>query len=624
MAARKKDRKTSKICRQRKNNPHILISFVLPLALFFYSCAQIATLTGGEKDVEPPQILKQEPENEATNFRGSTIKILFDEYVELNNPSENFYISPPLKETPEYTLKGKSLIINLNNQLDSNTTYTIFCNEGIKDLHEGNIMPPTSFVFSTGDYVDSMIVAGTVIDAFTLQTKEKVAVMLYKQFDDSILMKERPYYLTFTNKSGEFLFTNIADGEYHLCALVDKNRNNIFDQKDESVAFSSEPVRSQLMPKKNVPNPTDSTMVSDSLDMDTQDSIQEVIPSLKIDYQANTLLLFEEADTNLRFLKREYVENYNHKFIFRGKVTDFALNQLNFMDTAITYLVDYNPTCDTLNVYFTTISDNIIDFELVVNNQIMDTLIFNPASKPKPASRGRRGSIIDEEEPKNVLTYKEITKGELNCLPSIRFNEPVKTYDSTKWALFEFTKNDTLQHAVTCYFSDSSRRTLTIDFPFKEKTTYQFFCSDSAFWSYYELCNDTLVLNFTTKSLKDYGSLKIKYEFSEENNYILQLLNDKLTVVQENFSTYNASIAYDYLPQGKYSLRVIVDKNNNQKWDAGIYVQRIQPEPIFYFEKTIEVMPNWKIEETFSIGSIAEEEEVEEEEKEDEAEEISD
>ena len=579
------------------------------MPLLFISCAQQASLTGGEKDITPPKILKQEPENKAINFKGTTLKIQFDEYVELNNPSENFYISPPLKETPEYTLKGKSLIINLNNRLDSNTTYTIFCSEGIKDLHEGNMMPPTSFVFSTGNYVDSMIIAGRLIDALTLQPKEKAAVMLYKQFDDSTLMKELPYYIAFTDKNGQFLFTSIADGAYHLCALVDKNRNNIYDQKDELIAFSSEPVKTQLPPKKtekDTVNLADTTQVSDSLATVSQDSIQAADTSLKIDYQTNTLLLFEEADTVLRFIKREYVEYHNHRFTFKGKITDFKLNQLNFLDTAITYLVEYNPACDTLNVYFTQVSNNTIDFELIVNERILDTLIFNPASKQKPPSRGRRGSS-SEEEPKNVLTYKEITKGELNRLPAIRFNEPVKTCDSTRWALYEFTKNDTIQHSVKCCFSDSSRRTLVIDHPFKEKTSYQFFCADSAFWSYYELCNDTIMLNFTTKSTKDYGSLKIKYEFFEENNYILQLLDDKLNVAQEDFSRYNATITYNYLQQGKYRLRVIVDDNGNKKWDAGNYLQRIQPERVFYFEKVLEVMPNWKTEETFSVRTIAEE-----------------
>ena len=585
---------------------------LLLFVLLFCSCAQQANLTGGEKDVSPPQILKQEPENEAINFTGTTLKIQFDEYVELNNPSENFYVSPPLKEMPEYTLKNKMLIINLNNALDSNTTYTVFCNDGIKDLREGNMLPPTNFVFSTGDYLDSMIVAGRVIEALTLQPKEKIPVMLYKQYDDSTLMKELPYYLTFTNKNGEFLFANIADRDYHLCALADKNRNNIYDQKDEWIAFSSEPVKAQFAPKKIIKDTLNQLVVQDSVPSDIQDSISAVDSSSKIDYQTNTLLLFEEADTVLRFIKREYVESYYHKFTFKGTVSEFKLHQLTFLDTTISYLVEYNPTCDTLLVYFTNVSSNSIDFELIVNNRILDTLIFNPASKQKPASRSRRDNVKNEEIPKNILNYKEITKGELNRLPSIQFNEPVKNYDSTQWTLYEFTKNDTIELPVSCYFSDSSRRILVIDYPFKEKTNYLFFCSDSAFWSYYELCNDTILLHFTTKSAKDYGSLKIKYEFFEENKYILQLLNDKLSVVQEDFSTYNATHTYNYLPQGKYRLRVIVDENNNKKWDTGNYLQRIQPEPVFYFEKTLEVMPNWKIEETFSVR-ITEEETFEEE-----------
>ena len=66
-------------------------------------------------------------------------------------------ISPPLEENPQYTLKGKTLIIDLKEcHLDSNTTYIILCNQAIKDYTEGNLLPDKNIVFSTGDYIDSM------------------------------------------------------------------------------------------------------------------------------------------------------------------------------------------------------------------------------------------------------------------------------------------------------------------------------------------------------------------------------------------------------------------------------------------------------------------------------------
>ncbi|MDR1180575.1 MAG: Ig-like domain-containing protein, partial [Bacteroidales bacterium] len=231
------------------------------LTVLFASCAQQATLTGGEQDISPPVILNQEPPNYTTAFNSPQIHIHFDEYVELVNPSESFLFSPPLPNPPEYTLKGKSLIIDLKNELEKNTTYIITCNQGIKDLTEGNFLPVTTFVYSTGDYIDSLSLFGTVIDAYTMLPEEKAGVMLYKQYEDSALLKNLPYYYTTTRTDGTFLFSNIAEGEYQLYALVDKNRNYLFDQSDEKVAFSNNLVQSVYIPPVKQ---TDTTFISDS------------------------------------------------------------------------------------------------------------------------------------------------------------------------------------------------------------------------------------------------------------------------------------------------------------------------------------------------------------------------
>ena len=51
------------------------------LALVIASCANRGTPSGGEKDTEPPVILKSVPENFTTNFKGNEIRIYFDEYI---------------------------------------------------------------------------------------------------------------------------------------------------------------------------------------------------------------------------------------------------------------------------------------------------------------------------------------------------------------------------------------------------------------------------------------------------------------------------------------------------------------------------------------------------------------
>ena len=222
--------------------------WAIGLLLLVSSCAQQATLTGGDKDVAPPVILKQEPVNHSTKFTAKRIQIYFDEFVELNNPSETFQVSPPMNTPPEYSLKGKSLVIDIKDTLRENTTYIINCSDGIKDLTEGNLLPFTSFIFSTGDYIDSMGFAGCVKDAFSLSSVEKAAVLLFRQNADSTLLKDTFYYYTVTDKLGHFRFSNLAPGQYHICALVDKNRNFIFDQNDETIAFCSDWIESVYIP----------------------------------------------------------------------------------------------------------------------------------------------------------------------------------------------------------------------------------------------------------------------------------------------------------------------------------------------------------------------------------------
>ena len=570
--------------------------WAIGLLLLVSSCAQQATLTGGDKDVAPPVILKQEPVNHSTKFTAKRIQIYFDEFVELNNPSETFQVSPPMNTPPEYSLKGKSLVIDIKDTLRENTTYIINCSDGIKDLTEGNLLPFTSFIFSTGDYIDSMGFAGCVKDAFSLSSVEKAAVLLFRQNADSTLLKDTFYYYTVTDKLGHFRFSNLAPGQYHICALVDKNRNFIFDQNDETIAFCSDWIESVYIP---VPV-KDTISSSDSLSVSDTTTIKDRIPAFKIDYEANTLWMFGESDTALRFLRREFKSNYRHEFIFKNPIEDFRLNQISHLDTAITYLTHYNKTKDTISIYLTSVSNNQIEFELFANQILLDTITFNPSQKGTTGG-GRRGSRQTEDTTKIFLTYKTLSKGELHQDPCIEFSQPVQSYDLSNCWLVESSKDKKDTLPITAYFADSLKTQLAFKYPFKEKTQYEILCSDSVFNSYFGLCNDSIKIDFTTKSQKDYGSLKIGYQFRKNNYYIVQLLDDKSNVLQENFLSSDRAITYTYLAPGKYRIRAIEDTNNNNKWDSGKYTTRQQPEKVFYFEKTIDIPANWKVEEIFEV-----------------------
>ncbi|MEO1012987.1 MAG: Ig-like domain-containing protein, partial [Bacteroidota bacterium] len=223
----------------------LLVCFFLFCALFaFLQCARRGNPTGGPKDVEPPVLLRADPENMSINFDAKTIKLYFDEYVKLKDIQEQLIVSPPLKYPPEISPQSgadKVVEISIKDTLKENTTYTLNFGQGITDNNEGNPSSFLTYVFSTGDYIDSLTVSGVVKDAYNKEPDEFISVMLYKldtAYTDSTIYQKPPNYITNTLDS-TIIFTlkNLKEGKYALFGIKDEAKNNIFDQNSDKIAF---------------------------------------------------------------------------------------------------------------------------------------------------------------------------------------------------------------------------------------------------------------------------------------------------------------------------------------------------------------------------------------------------
>lgn len=89
----------------------IIFASLLVLA----ACAKQSAPTGGPKDEKPPVALQSSPINYATNFNGKKIIIEFDEYLNLQNVNSELLVSPPLEKRPKILMRGKKLVIHINN-----------------------------------------------------------------------------------------------------------------------------------------------------------------------------------------------------------------------------------------------------------------------------------------------------------------------------------------------------------------------------------------------------------------------------------------------------------------------------------------------------------------------------
>lgn len=207
------------------------------LIVFATGCAQIIPPTGGPRDSIPPVMLSATPKDSTLNFKGNKIVLTFDEYIQLERPEEQLVVSPVPKVSPIVEAKLKEVTIKIKDTLEENTTYSINFGKSLKDLNEGNPYKNFTYLFSTGGYLDSSVLAGRVVIAETGKPDSTLIAMLYRNFDDSAVMKERPRYFARLDSSGRFTFSNIAPGRYNLFALKDVGGQKMYMRNSDMFAF---------------------------------------------------------------------------------------------------------------------------------------------------------------------------------------------------------------------------------------------------------------------------------------------------------------------------------------------------------------------------------------------------
>lgn len=217
----------------------ILTSWVLSL---FSSCAQIGAPTGGPKDTIAPVVVRTNPPNKSVHFDGKTITLTMDEYVELQNASDNVMISPLPKKQPYINYNLKTVTVKLKDTLLPNTTYTIDFGNAIKDAHEGNVLKNLRFSFSTGDHIDSLRLKGKILLAETNKPDSTIFAYLYRNTSDTAIQKLRPDYIARTNGKGEFEFVNLPNEAFRVYALKDGDGSKTYNAKTEYLAFMEEVV----------------------------------------------------------------------------------------------------------------------------------------------------------------------------------------------------------------------------------------------------------------------------------------------------------------------------------------------------------------------------------------------
>ena len=539
-------------------------------------CANVVSPTGGPKDTVPPIVLHSTPQNQATNFSDKEIHITFDEYVTLNNPNKNILISPPLDNNPEYKLSGKSLIIKFKESLKPDVTYSINFGEAIKDLHEGNVFKDYSFVLSTGENIDTLTLQGKVLQAFDHKPSADFFVMLYTNDNDSVKIDSlpylsKPYYITKTDKDGNFKFSGLKNDEYLLFALKDGNSNLKFDLPNEDIAF----IDSLVCPIDNL----QFTINNEQLTIDN-DSI--------VTY---TLYSFLEEDSIQRLLKKEVPEEGVLRFVFRYPAKDVKIEILETLPDTFAVFPTHSMNYDTITWYFSPNKDSL---SLAIN---YDTLINDTSAMSLKVRKTNNRRNKKEETVKSLNVATNVSGGKLapeqNLILS--FKEPVTDVmmRDTSWYIVD---KDTIINDLHFEKIDSFGLKYKLDKTFEPEKSYKIIIPDSVFFSFKGLTNDTTEIMFKVPALSEYGNIFVTVEKPDDvPQVIVELLDERDKLVRRHIITTTSKVDFKYLAPKKYKLKALFDRDGNGRWSPGDFSKKQLPEEVFYHKDVFDVKANWDI-----------------------------
>lgn len=544
--------------------------------LSFIRCANIVSPTGGPKDIVPPVVLLATPENQSSNFNEKEIHLTFDEYVTLNNPNNNILISPPLEKNPDYKLNGKSLIIKFKETLKNETTYSINFGESIKDLHEGNIFKDYSYVFSTGENIDSLTLEGKLLQAIDHKPSADYFVMLYCDENDTISLDSlpylvKPYYITKSDKEGNFKFSGLKDSDYLIFALKDENSNLRFDLPNESIAF----LDSLVKPIHN----SQCIIHNDSVKQEVEETEPLVLYS------------FLEEDTVQKLLKKEIVEDGLLRFAFNRPAQNVKIEILESLPDTFNIYPTYSADYDTILWYYTPNKDSLL-FTINYDTLINDTTQISLKNRKANSRRGKQENISKSLEIKTNINAGKLTPEQDLILT---FKEPVTDImmRDTSWYIVD---KDTIINDLHFTKIDSFGLKYKLDKTLAPEKSYKIIIPDSVFYSFKGVTNDTTEFSFKVPEISQYGNIFVTVEVPENvPQIIVELLDDKDKFIARQIISETQKIEFKYLSPKKYKLKAILDKDSNGKWTPGNYGKKLLPEPIYFHKDVFDVKANWDI-----------------------------
>ena len=588
----------------------------LPLlaVLAVVSCAKMGQPDGGWYDETPPVIVRTTPQDQGTNIKDKKISIYFNEYIKVDNPTEKVVISPPQIEQAEIVASGKKIAVELKDSLKPNTTYTVDFSDAITDNNEGNPLGNYTYTFSTGGHIDTMQVAGYVLNAQNLEPIKGILVGLYNNLSDTIFTKEPMLRVSRTDSRGKFIIKGVAPGDYRIYALQDADNNYVFNQKSEQLAFSHEIITPSFKPDVR-----QDTVWRDSLHID---SIMRV-PYTHFLPDDIVLRAFTETQTDRYLIKTERTEP--DRFTLYFSYGDSLLPQitgLNFnaddafiieaaekRDTVTYWLRDTMlVNRDTLRMEVKYMATDTLGV-LRLQTDTMDILAKVPYEKrlkqqqdeyeewkKKQEKAKKRGKEYETEMKPKALEPKYNVASEPDPDQNITITMPAPLASADTSRIHLYSKHDTLWYKSPFVLRPKPgvHRTYELLGEWRPGIEYSLEIDTMAFTDIYGKTSAPKKQGFKVKTEDSYATILFDITGMADTTVVVQLLNSSDAVVKEA-ATDNGRVEFYYIKPDTYYARMFIDSNRNGIWDTGDYAADRQPETTYYYPDKIECKAKWDL-----------------------------
>ena len=507
--------------------------FIVLSVFLIASCAQVGTITGGEKDNVAPQIKKTSLKDKTLNFKDTTLSIEFDEFIVLNKAMENIFLMPNDAAIVS-SIKKKTLTLSWSNTLKENTSYTLYFNKAIKDNTEGNdsLMKLT---FSTGNILDSLQIFVACFDAFSMQKLNNIVVGLY----DS-LNSQKPRYFAKSNQNGLSSFSTLKAGSYFLKGFNDFN-NDLIIQNSEKQAW--EFVKIDLLDRKN-----------------------------------DTLKLIHSLPKELNKIK-------NARIISPGLIgihipeamqnAMFKLDSLELQATSISRVSKSDK--DTLLISIGETNNNPLN--LIIDS---DTLSVRFSEKEKTTKLKPR--YIEHLNASEKILEFEV-------------NDKIKKIDKEKITILDSKDSSSV-------FFDSEISFNKLRLKIKNTSSNEFLIElmEGAIRGESSMNNSLVKQTILVKTEKDLGKLLVRLTKKIDSG-ILELVQKEKVIASCQTNESTSEYIFDHLLPGEYSFRIILDENQNERWDPIDVSQQKQAEGVLYYNTPTKIRANWEVETTLEINN---------------------